>query len=1351
LIPHFIQEQYRQGKTRGQLQAFTMFIDLSGFTPLTEVLMGKGHRGAEELSIILNDIFTPLINLVYARGGFIPYFAGDAFTAIFPTRETSLTPIEFIQTALQVRQYFSRRAFQFSNFTIGLKIGLSWGRVEWGIVGHQFKTFYFRGAPIENSAQCQNRASNQDIILDDAMRQMLDHAPFELIAVEPHFFRLVNPPPIDDWQVVSVELPEIDTELAKQFVPEAVLNMNGDGEFRSVITVFISFSGVESHELLDQFANIVLENIDNFAGYFKEIDFGDKGGVMTCFFGAPVLFENNVERALEFITSVKEDSWQLQEESGLMFRAGITIGTAYTGFVGGKERCQYAAVGNRVNLAARLMTFADWGEVLVDAEIRKNHLFTFEHKGDIKYKGIPGNVPTFKLKSRNVDARTAFVGQMVGRDPELQRLIQFAAPLLEKKPAGIAYIFGEAGIGKSRLTYELKQLLTKDGKIDWLVCQSDQILRKPFNPFLYFLRNYFEQSLDGISVNSREKFEHWFHRLQGNLQQIEGYPEVEFIGKELTRTQPILAALIGIPYENSIWELLDAKGRYQNTIQAILTLIIAESLVQPIVIQLEDAHWLDDNSRELLQELVKYLARYSILLLVTSRLRDDGTKPTILEEDVLQINPPPQLEINLNVLEPASVRQFAELQLGGSIAAEFYELLLRTTNSNPFYLEQVLDYFSESNLLEFIDGAWTIEDKNIPLSGSINAILTARIDRLSNLVKETVKAAAVIGREFELPVLNEVMKGQEEFIRNNGNAGTLLREQIQVAERGQIWDAMNELRYIFRHSLLREAAYGMQLRTRLQQLHQLIAEAIERLYADRLDERYFDLAFHYEQADDFDKTCEYLRKAGDYARRNYQNQLALEYYEKLLKKLATLNDAERQVHTYLQKGKVLELIGKWEECEQTYVRALKLAKKTRDVILLGKCNNSMGRLLVLKGDYINAAKYLKTAVQLFELMEEKSGIARVYGNLGNLYMRQGKYEEAKSYFIQSIELSRSGNEIPSAQIVANLGITYMNQGNYAEAIRCQQEQLVLSQRRNDKQGMADLYTKIGIVYFDQGNYDEALENYKKGLELSEALGNKQLTAIATGCVGTVYERKGDYDKAMAHFERDLQLCEELGDKQGIAITLGLIGELMSYKGEFYKAIDYLQKDLMICEQLGYQKGMAKAVNTLADIFFYLKEYPRAIQHYNRAIDITKKIGNKLVLGFSLIEKGAVLIETGALEELNGVVQEALSVAIDLGNPDLLFESQILSAKSFRLHGNNAQAQVALKGLLSKPLQKQKKAMVYAELYKVLPHEKSYRENALVLYRELYAATPKYIFKKQIEMLESEPSRTSNSEGEQPLD
>ncbi len=1337
LIPHFIQEQHLGGKSKGQLQAYTLFVDLSGFTPLTEALMRQGSRGAEQLTNVLNEIFEPLVSLVYARGGFIPYFAGDAFTAIFPSGQSAENGRDIVQVALLARHLFSKRAFRFGDFTIGIKFGLSFGTVEWGVVGAgSRKSFYFRGLPIDGCAQCQTKAEDQDIVIDEAFCKLIKEEGFYLRKLEPGYYKVWGLLPEGSATAPQpVQLPEIQKEAACQFLPEAVAQYQQEGEFRTVVSIFLSFRGVATHALLDQFATVVLEDMHNFSGYFKEVDFGDKGGVMVGFFGAPVSFENNNDRALEFIFSVQENLRRLQAETPLEFRIGVTTGTAYTGIVGGKERCQYAAVGNRVNLAARLMTYAGWGEVLVDSEIQKNQHFLFQHRGDIHYKGIKGKVPTYKLMGRNYEARPAYVSKMVGRQHEFNYLLEFIKPLFEEEPAGVAYVYGEAGVGKSRLLHELRQVLLSQDLLQWHTCQADQILRKPFNPFLYFLRNYFGQSPESSSLSNIENFESRYAQLLDDLSRAKRV-EARNAQRELVRTKTVLAALIGLNLKDSIWDLLDAKGRYQNTISAIINLIVAESIIRPVVLEIEDAHWMDENSRELLAEFARQMPRFPFALIMTSRYLDDGTKPQLLPDEQIRQLGLPVRETDLNTLRPEAVKEFAELRLGGPIHQDFMELLLRASNSNPFYLEQILEYFTERELVEKEDGQWTIHDKDIKLSNSINAILTARIDRLSSLVKETVKAAAVIGREFDIPILSEVMKTQEGFSHTNSNAPTLLREQVKRAEQGQIWHAMNELRYIFRHALLREAVYGMQLRTRLEQLHGLIAEAIERLYHDQIEERYADLAFHYEQANIYEKTCEYLQKAADYARSNYQNQQALDYYEKLLSKLGNRRETADQIQAYLSKGRVLELIGDWEACQKAYEEALEQAKESRDVLLLGQANNHLGRLLMLKGGYSQALSYLHTAAGLFESVDDRLGIAKAYGSLGEVFFRQGKYDEAKGYFERSLSIDLSGADpTGSAQVAANLGLTHMNQGNYDAGIACQRAQLSISERYNDKQGMANLYTNLGIVYFEKGDYDEALESYQKGLALSEELGNKQLTSIAIGCIGSVYERQGDYLRAMENFQEDLELCEELGDKQGTAIALGLIGELYSIEGHFPKAIEYLQKNLMLCEELGYQKGIAKALNTLGDVFYFTEDYNRSLDFYDRAIVVTRIINNRLVLGASLAEKGMVLLAIGDLKALEPVVEEAAQIAEALGNPDLIFEAQILRARQALALGQNEKAFGLLQELLRTAEGTDQEAAIYYELWRLHPNDTAYREAATQRYRELYASTPKYLFKTRLQSLE----------------
>ncbi|MFQ5448054.1 MAG: tetratricopeptide repeat protein, partial [Saprospiraceae bacterium] len=855
----------------------------------------------------------------------------------------------------------------------------------------------------------------------------------------------------------------------------------------------------------------------------------------------------------------------------------------------------------------------------------------------------------------------------------------------------------------------------------------------PFSPFVHLLRNYFEQSSDNSPEGNLDFFEKQFEALLNEIINLE-HPETDRIKREIIRTKPVLAALVGLKTKNSFWENLDAKGRYQNILAALTSFFKAEALLQPLVIELEDGHWFDVNSKEFLNEFAGRIKKYPVLLLVTSRYDDEGQKPRLFNDAVLQKHGLPQLEVDLNILSRKALEELAAERLHGLIAPSLIGLLQRTTNGNPFYAEQMLEYFVETNLLKNTPNGWDVVDENVGISDSIQAVLTARIDRLSSLVKETIKAAAVIGREFELPVLTEVMKYNEELLSENGNTQSLLKEQVKTAERAQIWQAMNELRYIFRHALLREAVYDMQLNTRLKELHRLIAEAIENLYAGNLEQRYVDLVFHYEQAGVKSKLRLYLQKGADYARAYFQNHQALHFYNKLLHLIEKENNHEERASILLKKGSILELIGQWEECEAIYREALAEARKSQKSELLGSVNNRLGYLLMLKGNYEEADEFLETAAAFFGSIHHNKGISKVYGNLGTLYFRQGKYEDAKLYFIRSIQLAQLYKHSASnAQIVATLGLTYMNLGKYEDGIRWQQSQLDLCKQVNDRQGMATLYVNMGIVYFEKGDYDEALECYQKGLALSEELGNKQLTSIAIGCIGNVFQHKGKFDLAMQHFERDLSLVEELGDPQGISIALGLIGELYSVMGEFDKAISYMQRNLSIGEELGYQKGVAKALNTLGDIYFYKKEYQTSLEYYDRSIEVTRSIGNKLVLGFSLVEKGKVLIAMGDIAETTNHLRQSLGIANELQHPDLLMEVKLLSAKLAIEKGEKEKAEAILSELLAQNPARSDQAAIHYNWSKIETGT-THRNEALALYKSLYEQTPMFIFKQRIDEL-----------------
>lgn len=1347
LLPPFIQQQLQAGELSGALEAFTLNVDLSGFTPLTESLMKEGPVGAERLSHILNEVFEPLVALVYERGGFIPYFAGDAFTAVFTLPLDQQHAIYLLETADLARDVFNDRDNRVGGeYAIGVKAGLAAGSVEYGIVGNSLLSFYFRGQAINQAAFCQMQASDHEIVLDEVMHTLLEGSPTICEEVEIGAYRFLGEVPERRVNLMVEPTPvgSLDAGVVGKFLPAEILRYDQLGEFRTVVSVFLSFTGVHSHEELDRFASIVLNQLQDFGGYFKEVDYGDKGSLMAIFFGAPVSYENNSVRALEFALTVEAELDVLRHEANqdFRFRIGITVGTAFTGLIGGRECKQYACVGTCVNLAARIMNSSDWQDILVDGELAEAPYFRFESRGDVNYKGIQKAVPTFALSGRKQSlGKPNYGGDLIGREEETAQLMEFAQPVFKGDRAGIAYVLGEAGIGKSRLTYEVRRQLNKEKPINWLLASADQILRKPFNPFVYLLQRMFRQSLDLGGVQNRRRFQFRLNQIRQNLRKL-GREEANLVIAELDRTESILAAQLGIIIERSLWTQLDAQGRYQNTIGAIVNLLVAETILQPTVLEMEDIHWIDDDSVAVVRELVRKTEGLPLLIIATTRFDDDGNYRPLMTQEVADGWNLNVLQVEITSLSSVAVRRMAESVLQAPIADETLETLLRATNSNPFYLEQILEYFRENELLAPDEnGVLNLTDESIKLSSSISSILTARIDRLSDLVRETVKAAAVIGREFDIPILTEVLCG-DNGIASSDEMLTMLREQIASAEKGQIWSAVNELRYIFRHSLLREAVYSMQLTTRLQQLHGQIANAIIKLYGENIEERYVDLAFHYEHAGDKELTIEYLGKAANYALANFQNQQALDLYERLIEKFSSRPDKEVTVNTHINRGKVLEIIGRWDDAQAAYKEAQAIAKSSRDILLLGRTNNHLGRLLTFQGKYDDAMEHLRVAASLFESVDDIFGIAKAYSNMGNLYFRTAHYHDALTYYNKSLDhgFSRAGTT-SAAETVSHLGLTHMNLGDYPEAIKVVKEQIPLHEENQDSMGLASLHTNLGIIYFESGDYEMSTKHHYAGLELAKQLGNKRLQAIGLGSLGSVFEREGKFAEAADLFTRDLLICEELGDRQGIAVTEGLIGDISSVMGNFTIAIQHLDRSLSISRELGYRKGVAKAVNTLGDIYYLQSQYEISLMYYDQAIEIARGTNNRLVLCSSLEEKGRVLLSDGQLEALKAVEEEAISIAEEIGNPEVLIGTRILHAQALAAYSdeNLDTALDLLDDVLNDPETKDEhRAQTYFTRYELSGYlDQDARDKALQLYEALYEQTPKFIYNHNMKLLRKE--------------
>ena len=479
LIPQFIHNEFKKGEYKGDCEVITMFMDISGFTAMTERLMNEGKEGAEVLSSILNGVFEPVIDAVYNRGGFISTFAGDAFTAIF---SKDIEPVKTLYSAGEINNIFKEKGIQrtrFGDFDLSVKIGLSYGNVEWGIIGDsEYKAYFFKGEAVEGAALSEQKCDKMQIITDDKLLSLIpknqQHI-FNTIKHNEQYYRIneinmsleKDTEPVSEKGNMSVDL---DRDIVKLFMPDNVINYSGIGELRDIVSVFISLNEeLHNYEDLNTFVKNTLEELNNIGGYFKGFDFGDKGGTLLAIFGAPVSYENNIIRALNFILTVKEIY-------GDKIKAGISYGTVYTGIVGSKRRYNYDVLGDIVNLSSRLMSNAGWGNIWLSKKMGEKQTEEFQIKpvGKISIKGKTDEEMVYELLGKkDKKSEKSYKGEMVGREEESKILNEYLKPVFNNKFGGMIYIYGEAGIGKSRFVYE--NIKSYEGQINHCILQTDNM------------------------------------------------------------------------------------------------------------------------------------------------------------------------------------------------------------------------------------------------------------------------------------------------------------------------------------------------------------------------------------------------------------------------------------------------------------------------------------------------------------------------------------------------------------------------------------------------------------------------------------------------------------------------------------------------------------------------------------------------------------------------------------------------------------------------------------------------------------------------------------------------------------
>ena len=845
LVPEFILAQQRAGRDSGAFEGAGLFVDISGFTALTETLSAHGPSGAEAVADALRFYFDPLVSAVHARGGWVSRYAGDAFTALFDD------PLAAASAGAAARDVFAARpalATPYGDFDFGVKVGVSEGRVTWGIVpvaNGRGARFHVRGAAVDGAAAMEHKASRGQVVVSEGVAALLEPA---------------SRYPIDGAALLVGAAPAPATASARlapggdeRFIPDAVLAAPALGEFRYVACVFAAFEHREDPAPLVQTVERLARR---YGGTFNGLDFGDKGCNALVLFGAPTAHEDDVERALDFAAALRASRPELRRR----MRAGVTYGPVYAGFYGGDDRLEFSCLGRAVNLSARLMVAAEPGAILCDPAVaeRAARGWRLRPLGERPFKGFDEPLPVHAVQSRRVAHPNHIVGRrgLVGRRGALSALSRAAERARRGNTGGVIWLDGTLGSGKSALLDHWRELKA-GASWRWLHAPCEPVLRESFNPFTEALRRRFA----GASRAGGRA------ALDTELEALTAAQPGEREARELECRRAALAALLGLERDDDPYQSLAAADRRADILEAITAWVQAETLRGPVALHLEDAQWADPDSAEALRRLSRLAAERPLLLVISARPGADGAPTRLdLHRDAAQST------VSLGPLGDDALKALSERRLGAPVDEEMLGLVRERSAGNPLFATQILDFIRARGPSAALAGA---------LPADVHALLIARLDALEAPLKRAVQAASVLGRSFDAGVLAGTLSG-------SAAEDDLPEGALEEIERQLIWRSVGDGRYRFRHTLTRDAAYAMQSQAARRALHRAAAEAILQAHGRALTPHQSALAHHWEQAGELRNARTHYLKAARHAAGRY----ALTDAERLLRKVLDLAPAD---------------------------------------------------------------------------------------------------------------------------------------------------------------------------------------------------------------------------------------------------------------------------------------------------------------------------------------------------------------------------------------------------------------------------------------------------------------------------
>ena len=1179
------------------------FVDISGFTKLSEGLAKHGKVGAEELTATIGTCFVSLLDIAVANGGRLLKFGGDALLLLF-TGEAH--EARACRAAIDMRRQLrvvGRLTVLGQRVSLRMSVGVHSGRFHFFLVGDSHHELIVTGPGASTTVSMEGTAEAGEIVISPHTAAGL--RPGVIGDAKGDGYRLRRAPTVPGDPFVPFEVVDPDVDLVRGIpvgLRDTLASTRQNSEHRRVTVAFLHFDGTDSligkegpsvtADRLEALVSIVQRAADRQEVVFLATDVDRDGGKIILTAGAPSTSGDDEHRMLLAVREIMDAGPPLD------LRIGVNRGSVFVGEVGPPYRRTFTVMGDAVNLAARLMAKAEPGQILTTPDLlaRSPTRFTTEELEPFFVKGKAKPVQALSVGAISGVQRVGIAEDLpfVGRDAEVEALGRLVQQASDGQGALIE-IVGEAGVGKSRLLERLRELTADRAQLGAVCERYDS--STPYHVIRRLLRGLLDLPADGSDEATAQLF----------------------LAAVTERAPAVLpwAPLIAQAVDLSLPETPETRELEDQFRRARLAAALIELLVYLLphsgLLTVEDAHFMDEASADLFGTLAASARATSWLICVTRRDVETGF-----------VGPVDATRLELGPLNDVEATALAELATHDApLPAHELQLLVGRSDGNPLFLRE---------LLAAAMGGASVD----ALPDSVEEVVAARIDRLSSDDRHLLRRLSVLGQSAPLHLVREVI---DDLPERDDPTWERLRDFIA-------WDDDGVVR--FRNRLLRDAAYdGLTFRLR-RQLHNRAGDSLVATTTQRRDEQPELLSFHYLHAQRYSEAFSYALEAAEWAKSVYANFEAADLYERALvagRRLSHLGPADL-APVYEALGDVRNRTGGYAEAAAAYRTARRIID--HDAVVEARLMLKLAQVQGWLDRYTSAMRWITKGLRVLDQVDGEDAArqrAELLSWYGRFCQEAGHQSRAITWCTRAVEQAETAGQLVAlAEALRVIDWAKEKLGKLDEPVNSERA-LAIYQSLDDLDGQANLYNALGIFAYFRGEWGKALELYQRGEELDRRTGNDVKAAFEVFNIGEIALDQGRLDIAEEQFGKVSRAWRAAGYRSGVADVLGKQARAAAGRGRFDEALSLFEEAIVEFRDIGSQADALEATARMAECLLLAGRPEPALTLAEEAQAQARGLGG-VPAQIPLIQRvrGAVLARSGATAAAVDALEQSVHAA-----------------------------------------------------------------------------------------------------------